>query len=215
MSMNVTTPGASDPRREENRKSLLAAARRLFALNGYADTTIDEIVLASAVARGAFYSLFEDRQDIFKAVSVGEYRALHETLGSVLQDETLDPFGALMALVRAFLEAANERGRKRILYADGPVVLGRDVWNDLDRAHLGQCLSDALRRAMKSGTIEPLPVEPLVAMLAAALWAALATLGEDPTPKVLEERVRIVGRMLRGMRATDNPVPDTAIEEST
>jgi AcrR family transcriptional regulator len=54
--------------REQTRLRLLAAAKRLFIANGFHGTSVEEIAEAAGYTRGAFYSNFEDKDDIFLAV---------------------------------------------------------------------------------------------------------------------------------------------------
>ena len=43
-------------------------AGRLFRLRGYAGTSIDDIMLAAGLTRGAFYAHFESKEDLFAEV---------------------------------------------------------------------------------------------------------------------------------------------------
>src|SRR3979409_1483286 len=53
---------------EATRGALLAAARRLFAVRGYAAVGTEEIVRAAGVTRGALYHQFRDKEQLFEAV---------------------------------------------------------------------------------------------------------------------------------------------------
>ena len=54
--------------REQTRARLLAAAQRLFIARGFHGTSVEEIAEAAGYTRGAFYSNFEDKDDIFLAL---------------------------------------------------------------------------------------------------------------------------------------------------
>jgi len=62
------TDGDGEPggRAERTRRSLLAAARRLFADKGYGPTKIAEITVAAEVALGTFYVHFPSKRDILR-----------------------------------------------------------------------------------------------------------------------------------------------------
>ncbi len=50
------------------RSTLLTAARELFAEQGYAHTSTEEILARTGVTRGALYYHFRDKVDLFRAV---------------------------------------------------------------------------------------------------------------------------------------------------
>jgi len=54
--------------REQTRSRLLAAAQRLFVAQGFAGTSVEDIAEAAGYTRGAFYSNFEDKDDLFLAL---------------------------------------------------------------------------------------------------------------------------------------------------
>src|SRR3954470_15301386 len=53
---------------EVTRRSLIASARKLFGDQGFAGTSVDEVVKAAGVTKGALYHHFRDKDDLFRAV---------------------------------------------------------------------------------------------------------------------------------------------------
>jgi AcrR family transcriptional regulator len=54
--------------KEVTRKRLIEAAERLFIRKGFDDTSVDEISEMAGYSRGAFYSNFGDKEQVFLAV---------------------------------------------------------------------------------------------------------------------------------------------------
>ena len=215
METDAERSGVQSTRREETRKELLAAGRRLFALKGYDGTTIDEVVLTAAVSRGAFYFEFEDKKALFAAVVEHAQRSIREFMEEVLENGEEDPFGTLFELATAFLEAASEPNTHRIVYVDGPVVLGWHDWRAIERAQPLTCIENAVREAMKAGAIDPLPIDALASMLAAALTDAAMMLGRDDAGAKPSELLRVIGYLLSGLRSTPAAGEDVADEGVT
>jgi AcrR family transcriptional regulator len=57
------------PKSEETRRALLDAAARLFAENGFHDTSVPDIVQAAGVGHGTFYEYFGSRREILLALT--------------------------------------------------------------------------------------------------------------------------------------------------
>jgi AcrR family transcriptional regulator len=68
-----------DEQKENTRQKLLVAARRLFGKNGYAGTTIDDIVEAAGASRGTYYLYFKNKGEIVTELTE-EYTAATEAL---------------------------------------------------------------------------------------------------------------------------------------
>lgn len=73
--MSVAMKDSTLPRgarkRERTRGELVAAAERLVAERGLDALSIDEITIAADVAKGTFYTHFEDKEDL--AAAIGEH----------------------------------------------------------------------------------------------------------------------------------------------
>ena len=111
----------------DTRESLLAAARALFAAQGFDGTGTEQIVAEARVTRGALYHHFRDKADLFRAV-------MAEAAGDVatrLIDEQLaadadSPLAEIREGVSAFLDVCVGGDFQRIVLVDGPRVLGTD-----------------------------------------------------------------------------------------
>ena len=53
---------------ERTRAALLTAAHELFAEQGYADTSTEDIIQRAGTTRGALYYHFQDKADLFRSV---------------------------------------------------------------------------------------------------------------------------------------------------
>lgn len=88
-------------RRERTRQHLLAAAAEVFARRGYHDATLDEVAATAGFTKGAVYSNFSGKEDLFLALAE-EHMAetlsrVRATLGSsaVPAGDRLEDFGRL------------------------------------------------------------------------------------------------------------------------
>lgn len=62
---------------------LVAAARREFALHGFAGANVEEICAAAGVAKGSFYRYFDSKDDIFVAAARSTVEAVGEELDDI------------------------------------------------------------------------------------------------------------------------------------
>lgn len=158
-------------RSEATRTALIAAARRLFAANGYARTGREEIVAAAGVTRGALQHHFGDKESLFLAVYDTVEREVVDATALSAMAAGDDPVDQLRAGCHAYLDKVLEPDVQRICAVDGPAVLPTEVRQDLtDRYALG-LVREAVDQARRRGRIEDTPVEPLTRMLLAAVMA--------------------------------------------
>ena len=84
-------PGTTrEQARAAKREDILAAARRVFARQGFRGTTIADIAEEAKIALGTIYLYFPSKEDVFAALS----QELHQIIAGALTDvspaETLD-----------------------------------------------------------------------------------------------------------------------------
>lgn len=160
----------------ETRARLIEVARRLFGELGYAGTSTERVLEAAEVTRGALYHHFGDKADLMRAVCEDIYAELtvriREQAGAAR-----DPWKALVAGCDAFLDVVADPALVRVLFLDGPSVLGHDAWDAIEREHGFRSLVEGIEAAMKHGALARHPAEPLAVLLNGALneavyWAA-------------------------------------------
>jgi AcrR family transcriptional regulator len=105
------------PKREEVRRRLLEAATRVFARRGYAEATLDDVAAEAGFSKGAVYSNFAGKENVFYALlreHVGDrVQRVHDAVASA---ETLQEAGA--AAGRAGGEAVEEEADWHLLFLE-------------------------------------------------------------------------------------------------
>lgn len=189
-------------RSEATRAALLAAARELFALHGYAGASSEAIVAAAGVSRGALQHHFVDKQSLFAAVyEQVESEVVQATADAGMAVAHDDPLEVLRAGCHAYLDAVLDPAVQRICAIDGPAVLSPDVRKEItDRYALG-LVREVVQQAVAQGEIDEAPVEPLTEMLLAAVLAAaqfVATAADHATARA--EAGRTVDLLLLSLK---------------
>jgi AcrR family transcriptional regulator len=163
----------------ETQERLIRVARELFTENGYARTSMEDLVARAGMTRGALYHQYEDKRDLFRAVFEKVEEDLGQRIALAAVAET-DPWAQLLAGASAFLESATDPTVRRIVLIDGPSVLGWEEWRRIDGQYSVSTVRAALDANVAAGNIAPQPLEPLAHLLVGALnEAALAVAASD------------------------------------
>jgi AcrR family transcriptional regulator len=147
--------------RGQTAERLLAAARRLIARRGLNAVSVENIAAAAGYTRGAFYSNFDDKEDLFIELLRRDYE---ET--SLDLDALCDNSVPLENLQRRFLEAYGRiYGSADVLvnWAEARMLAARDPpfrarLNDLiepKRGEVAAFIQYAFRRIGKSPPLPP------------------------------------------------------------
>lgn len=198
-------------RREATRGALIAAARRLFAEQGFAQTGTPQIVAEAGVTRGALYHHFADKTDLFKAVYETIEAELVETIWAAALAETREtPAETALAHLRAgaeaFLDACLDPQVHRITLIDAPVALGWEEWKRLDAEYGLGVVRLALQRATDAGALRPLPLDTLAhTVLGALTETALLVARADDPEAARDDAVEVVHVLIDGLRAEAHP----------
>jgi AcrR family transcriptional regulator len=90
----VAPPNKHQQRTAATRQALLAAARRIFARDGFEACRIEDIAAAAGYTRGAFYAHFRAKEDLFFAIFEQEARRRIEQMRELLEGAA-DPIRTL------------------------------------------------------------------------------------------------------------------------
>ncbi len=164
----------------ETRAKLLAAARHAFGTVGYAQSSMDDFTAAAGLTRGALYHHFGDKKGLFQAV-IQEIDAemtarLHKVSASA--PTRWDGFVDECA---TYIEMAVEPEIQRIMFRDGPAVLG-DISQWPSTNGCIAAIRKSLHELRQDGLIIDVDEEATARMINgasshAALWIANS---EDP-----------------------------------
>jgi AcrR family transcriptional regulator len=177
---------------------LLTVATELFASQGHADVSMEEVCAGAAVTRGALYHHFAGKDDLFRAVC--------EQVAGMLTDQVLqaarrqsDAWSRLRSGCQAFLDACDDQRVRQILLTDAPSVLGWARFREMDARHGLGLLRTGIQAAMDEGAIELGPVDAIAHLLVAALDEAAMLIGRARQPTAARrEALLVIDRMLTG-----------------
>jgi len=97
-------PLTPERRRQQTRDYLLGAAVQVFAERGFHGATLDEVAAAAGFTKGAVYSNFKSKEDLFLALFEANYERETAALLTVLEGRVELPAGAglsdFVALIR-------------------------------------------------------------------------------------------------------------------
>jgi AcrR family transcriptional regulator len=199
-------PMARRSRREEysetTRAALVTSALEMFAQSGYADASLDAIASAARVTKGALYHHFPGgKKALFMAAFDEIERQVHERLLSAGAAEQGSPWDAARAGLRAFLDICLEPTYRRVVWQEGPHVLGFGDWWECEERYSIGLIRSFLAKLMDAGQIERLPLDPLARTLSGALAGAATamSIAEDPQ-RVRAEFEQVITRLLVGLR---------------
>ena len=185
----------------ETRAQLLAVGRRLFAANGWAETSADALGAAAGLTRGALHYHFGDKRGLFVAVTE---QILRELVADLARDTMKGMPAGTAELERGaalLLEAYGRPEIQRILLRDGPQVLGWQQWLAVqEQSGLAALLDHALAHWVEAGWIERRAVEPTRRLLFGALVHAGVAIAEAADRKAALAQFREpLRRLVRGL----------------
>jgi AcrR family transcriptional regulator len=189
-------------RTASSRARLSQSARKLFIVEGYDATSIDEIAERVDLTKGAFYHHYRNKQEIFLQV----FEAIEEELTARvrLASRAADPWAGLKAGCNAFLGEALRDDVQRIVFKDGPSVLGWDLWHEIDARYALGMIVAALELSAEAGFLKKRAFRPLALLILGALCEAAHEIGGAQNPEVARRAFAAeIDALLEGLRAAD------------
>lgn len=183
------------------REALVAAARRLFAAQGFADVSTDAIAAEAGVTRGALYHQFADKIALFDAVLDTVEAEIAVRLAAAAGAAAVsDPVEGMRQAVRAWLEICVEPETRRIALIDGPSVLGWARWREVCQRHVFGLVQAVLTQGMDMGRIRPQPVRPLThVLMGASDEAALYVAEAADRAQARTEMTEVLNKLIDGI----------------
>jgi AcrR family transcriptional regulator len=189
----VSEPLTPERRRQQTRDYLLAAAAQVFSERGFHGTTLDEVAAAAGFTKGAVYSNFKSKDDLFLALLESRYQSEMSALRATAEAAEGPPEAHLYD----FVEFVRNR----------PVDRSGQVWSALYQ----EFVVYALRHPTARQKLAELEEEELSSV--AALIEAERQRHGIEVDLTVEHAARIVTALMRGVSTMqlieDDPMDET------
>jgi AcrR family transcriptional regulator len=196
-----TAPGKRAAQGRATRGQLIEVATSLFADHGYEGTSIEAVLAAAGVSRGALYHHFAGKEALFAAVvSAISDRVVAEVTEAVR--DCTDPVDAMHTGALAWIDLAGDPVIQRVMLVDAPSVLGWEQWRAMDEGRTLGAMRAMLQAVSDSGRLPQQLVAPFSHMILAALDEAAMVVARAPDSRaaVAEGRQAVeelLNRLLR------------------
>jgi len=198
----VTVKRLRERQAEATRELLVSIARERFTTQGYAATSIEDLVQRAGVAKGALYHHFSGKDALFRAV----YEAVLADVVSAVMAAALaeqEPWAGVRAGLSAFLDACLDPAFRRIVVLESVSVLQSEV----REGGIGQVELPMLRTVLTplaaSDVLPGVAVEPLAHVALGGLYGAALFIARSPDPDAARREVDVVlDTLIGGLRAS-------------
>jgi AcrR family transcriptional regulator len=185
---------------EATRQLLVSVARELFTENGYAETSVEDIIQRAGVARGALYHHFAGKDALFRAV----YEAVQADTASRVVSAALavqEPWGGVRAGLSAFLDACLEPEFRRIVVLDSVSVLQHQAWEG-GIEHVELPMLRSVLTPLVDTYLPGLGVEALVHVALGGLYGAALYIARSAKPRAARAEVdAVLDTLVNGLRS--------------
>ena len=137
---------------QETRRAIVETATRLFAERGYAAVSIETVLAACQISRGALYHHFASKEELLEAA----FEAVEIDVTAKVLASAANASGAAAAVqagCEAFLDLTQDPVVRQIMLTDAPSVLGWDKWREIDERHAFGLMKAALEPAAQEAGI--------------------------------------------------------------
>ena len=202
MDLQPLTP---ERRRQQTREHLLAAAAEVFAERGFHGASLDEVAAVAGFTKGAVYSNFKNKEDLFLALFKANYDREMDAIRATLKDSAVPPEARISDFVALIRDQTASAGRNfNLLYQEFWLYAARnpEVRRELTRIddEGAQALAEILRAERERVGLEPLPSPLRTARIVEVLFRGVAQLRvlepEVADDEFLEAAIAFVARAL-------------------
>jgi AcrR family transcriptional regulator len=201
MTEQQAAPGKRAAQGRATRGQLIEVATRLFAEHGYEGTSVEAVLSAAGVSRGALYHHFAGKEALFEAVVSAVSDQVTVELTEAVRG-CADPLDAMRTAAIAWIGLAADPVIQRVVLVDAPSVLGWDRWRAMDDGRTLGAMRAMLQAISDSGRLPAELVGPFSHMILAALDEIVLVIARAPdsTAAVAEGRMAVqalIDRLLR------------------
>lgn len=190
------------PRKEmiaETRAKLIAAARHAFGTVGYADASMDDFTAAAGLTRGALYHHFGDKKGLLQAVIAEIDAEMTERLAAISAKAPTRWQGFVDENV-GYVEMALDPEIQRIMFRDGPAVLG-DPSSWPSATGCITAVASSLKALQEDGIVVDMDSEAGARLIiGASAYAAQWIAGSDDPAETSKRAVAAFRALLEGLR---------------
>lgn len=178
MDLQPLTP---ERRRQQTREHLLAAAAEVFAARGFHGASLDEVAAVAGFTKGAVYSNFKNKEDLFLALFKANYDREMDAIRAALQNSEVPPEARLSDFVALIRDQTTQAGRSfNLLYQEFCLYAARnpDVRDELTRIddEGAQALAEILQAERERVGLEPLASPLQTARIVEVLFRGIGQL---------------------------------------
>src|ERR1700712_2123346 len=135
------------------KRALVEVASRQFAEHGYGGTSLDAIVAAARLTKGALYHHFSGKQALFEAVFASVEDDASRQIRDALRGAS-DPWQKALAGLNAFLEVVQDPTYQRIVIQEGPAILGYERFREHEERSSYGIVQDIVGSVLEASTYE-------------------------------------------------------------
>ncbi len=174
-------PLTPERRRQQTREHLLAAAAQVFAERGFYGASLDEVAAVAGFTKGAVYSNFKNKEDLFLALFKANYDREMDALRATLTDSKAPPEARISDFVGLIRDQTRESGSNfSLLYQEFWLYAARnpEVREQLIRIddEGARALAEILRSENERVGVEPLKSPLQTARLVEILFRGIGQL---------------------------------------
>ena len=137
-------PKINEQQRQVRRDQILEAARELFTINGFHDTSMDDIIAAAGMSSGGVYGYFSGKEAIIAAIAQQVVSGITATVNDVLKTEPVPPIAEVLRRLIVQID----------ILADGPGRLALQVWGEAQRDPVIAALAAAEGANVRTAVLE-------------------------------------------------------------
>ncbi len=185
-------PNKNAERGRATRAQLLDVATRLFAVQGYEDTSIETVLREAGVSRGSLYHHFPSKDALFYAVLERIEQEVGEALAEATENVTTAA-ESLQAGAVAWIQLAADPTIQRIMLIDAPAVLGWERWRQFDEDHVLGTIKLAMTAVAAEGAFPAEHADVFAHVFLAAVneVTLLIARSEDPASAIASGRAAV------------------------